>query len=158
MLRSTLAGKEFYRRIRDLILSELGDRAVALIVFGSSVYWRNARDVDLIVIIKEPLTPKEKAALEYKIASRAQKLKLPYLDVHVMSMHDFKDNLVPGTFLSGLALGYQVLLDRVNVEPLILSFLRKLSEDEYILYNRHGKWNLSKMAEILLRRKLRSTR
>ncbi|MDK2371797.1 MAG: hypothetical protein QI197_00190 [Candidatus Korarchaeota archaeon] len=142
--------------MKDLVLEELGDRVLAALVFGSLIYWRDAKDVDLLIVVKGSLRPKEKMEVEYKISSRALRRGLPPIDVHVMGLSDFRDNLSPGTFLSGLALGYRVLIDRINVDSLIASFLRELSREDYVLYNRYGRWNLSEMAKILLRRKLRT--
>ncbi len=157
MLRGGISRRrEFYEDLKDLVLEILGDRVLAALVFGSSIYWKDAKDVDLLIVVRGSLRPREKVELEYKISSRALRMGLPPLDVHVMGLSDFRDNLSPGTFLSGLALGYRVLIDRINVDSLITSFLRELSREDYVLYSRHGRWNLSKMAKILLRRKLRA--
>ncbi len=148
--------RELYEELKQFVLKALGERVLAIILFGSYIYWGTARDIDLLVIVEGSMTPREKVLLEYEISSQARKLDLPFLDVHVLSMRDFRENLTPGTFLSGLALGYHVVLDKVDIESLILSFLEELSEDTYIFYNRHGKWNLSRMAVILLRQRLRN--
>jgi hypothetical protein len=55
-----------------------------------------------------------------------------------------------GSFLSGLALGYKVIHDKLDIEERILRMLEKLTEQRYIYLNRHGEWNISKMAEITL--------
>ncbi len=117
------------------------------------MYWGEARDLDLLVVIRRTLDLREKLDLEYRLASevRNRKMELPHPDIHVMSKEEFQENLSPSTFLSGLALGYQIILDRDDVEFLITSFLGRLSEGEYVFYNRHGRWNLSRMARILLR-------
>ncbi len=156
MRGGTLRRREFYEKLKDLVLEELGDRVLAALVFGSSIYWRDARDVDLLIVVRESLDPKAKMEVEHKISSRALRRGLLPLDVHVMGLRDFRDNLSPGTFLSGLALGYRVLIDKIDVDSLIVPFLGELSEGDYVLYNRHGRWNLSKMAKILLRRKVKA--
>ncbi len=155
MRGGTLRREEFYSEVKEVVLEVLGEDVIAIISFGSSVYWGEARDLDLLVVIKHALGPKEKLDLEYRLASEARARGLPPLDIHVMGIDDFKGNLTPGTFLSGLALGYRIILDRDDVESLIVSFLHRLSEESYVFYNRYGRWNLSRMARILLRRSSR---
>jgi len=80
--------------------------------------------------------------------------KLGYnVDPHVMDLEMFRENLVPGSFLSGLALGYEIVYDRIGVEKLILEFLEKLAKTKYVLHNEYGSWELSRHAYILLKRK-----
>jgi hypothetical protein len=55
-----------------------------------------------------------------------------------------------GSFLSGLALGYKVIHDKLDIEGKILRMLEKLAEQRYIYLNRYGEWDISKMAEITL--------
>jgi len=55
-----------------------------------------------------------------------------------------------GSFLSGLALGYKVIHDKLDIEERILRMLEKLTEQRYIYLNRHGEWNISKIAKITL--------
>jgi hypothetical protein len=56
-----------------------------------------------------------------------------------------------GSFLSGLALGYKVIHDKLDIEERILRMLEKLTEQRYIYLNRrYGEWNISKIAKITL--------
>ncbi len=66
-----------YKDLKDLVLEELGDRVLAALVFGSLIYWRDAKDVDLLIVVKGSLRPREKMELEYKISSRALRRGLP---------------------------------------------------------------------------------
>ena len=100
---------------------------------------------------------KEKLKLEHKVRQVLQKaVRGKVFDVHIFSLEEFKENLQPGTLLSGLALGYEVIYGEEVVEPLILNFLRKLSNEKYVLHNKYGTWDLSFHAKITW--KLRSRR
>ena len=123
---------------------------LAVIAFGRWVYRGEGRDQDVIVVVNQ-LSMKEKFSLEYRVRVEGLKAGMN-LDPHIMSLEDFKENLRPGTFLSGLALGYEVIIDRCDVEGLIHSFLEELSGVEYTLVNRYGEWDLRRIASITLRR------
>ena len=155
MLEGTSRGRGLYDSVRDLVTGALGERTLAIIAFGSYVYRGGGGDVDLLIVVRGSLNPREKLSLEAEIRSLALRRGIS-LDPHIMSLEDLRANLAPDTFLSGLALGYDVILDREDVESLIISFLSTLSRYDYVLYNRYGRWNLGRMAGILLRRKLRA--
>jgi len=72
-------------------------------------------------------------------------------DAHILDLEQFNENLKIGSFLSGLSLGYQVIYDKNNVEEKIVEMLKTLSKSRYIMVNKYGRWNLSKIAEIKLR-------
>ncbi len=129
----------------------------SIIVFGSTIYMGRGRDIDLIVIIDKLKGLAEKQELEYTLMIELMKKHKDLIfDVHVMDIELFRENLVPGTFLSGLALGYTILYDEINIEKQILDFLNKLSREKYILHNKYGSWDLSKHARIMLRLKSKS--
>ncbi len=152
----TLGKKEFYEVLRASTEYFLDRKILALILFGSSSYLGTGRDIDLLVVVSGDIDLKEKLSLEYKLKVNAcRNHSICNLDVQVMSLSLFKDNLAPGSFLSGLALGYEIILDRIGVEDLILSFLKRLSEEKYVLCNRYGKWRLDRLAGITLRKKLK---
>jgi len=99
------------RKISSLVKTIRSD-VIAIILFGSTVYMGQGRDLDIIVII-------------------------------------------PGSFLSGLALGYEVIYDKSQgrIHELIMKMLEELSESEHILVKRYGEWSLHIHAKHLLRRR-----
>ncbi|RLE85148.1 MAG: hypothetical protein DRJ41_01785 [Thermoprotei archaeon] len=150
----TLGREEFYNRILNLILNLLDAKVLGVIVFGSRVYMGEGNDIDLLVILDDELKLKEKIRLEAFIASKLRRtFKGATFDVHVFDVQGFQENLVPGSFLSGLALGYQVLYERGGVEEKIINFLKNLSKERCTLHNKYGTWNLGFHALILLKRK-----
>ena len=128
----------------------------AIVVFGSMIYLGKGNDLDLLIVIDKIDTLKEKFSLESKI-SRILRREFPdyNFDVHIFSVEEFKNNLSPGSFLSGLALGYEVIYDKVDLEDEILLFLKRLSREKYLLHNKYGTWNLSFHAKITYRLKRR---
>ncbi len=156
MLRSTYGLRELRDVITSRIKEVLGRDAVGVVVFGSTIYLGSGRDVDLIVITKGEVGLKDRLEVEYRIKKELEAvLKGSVLDVHVMDIEEFRSNLRPGTFLSGLALGYEVLKGEEVLEPLILNFLRELSKGRYVLHNRYGTWNLSHHARVTYDLKVR---
>ncbi len=154
MSRAILGREELYRKIIQIVDHVLGRDVVGVIVFGSTVYIGWGEDVDIIIIVDREISEKEKLKLELEISRELRKVARDLtFDIHVMSMSDFEKNLTPGSFLTGLALGYEVLLDRADIEDKILSFLQKVSEEKYILHNKYGTWNLGHHARITLRLK-----
>ena len=154
MQRRILGREEFYSKILNLILDFLDVKVLGVVVFGSTVYIGEGNDVDLLVILSDELELKEKMRLEELIASKLRRaFKEVMFDVHVFDIQGFQENLVPGSFLSGLALGYLVLYERGGVEEKIVNFLRNLSKEKYTLHNKYGTWNLGFHASILLKRK-----
>ncbi len=145
-------------RILGFLRKYFGDKLLSVILFGSTVYMGYGRDIDLVVVIRDELDIRSKLDTEYRLRNR---LCLDYricgVDIHVMDMELFKENLQPGTFLSGLALGYEVLYDRIGIEEHIIGFLEKLArEEKYIIHNRYGSWDIPFHAQRLLKRKLKT--
>lgn len=156
MQKDILGRKEFYNRIVEVIRQVLGESVLSIILFGSVVYLGRGEDVDLIVVIDRELDIKEKLRLEYEVSQALfWTFRDVVFDVHIMDMSNFEENLVPGTFLSGLALGYEILFDRVNIEEKVLKFLEELSRERYVLHNKYGSWDLSHYARVLLETKKR---
>lgn len=154
--RDILEKRELYHRILSKVREILGDRLRAVIVFGSHVYLGGGNDIDLAVVIDGSLDPKSKLKLEYRVKKALEKA-MPgnVFDVHAFNVEDFKENLEPGTALSGLALGYKLLYGEEAIEQLIIGFLEKLSREKYILHNKYGSWNLSFHAKVLYKLKQR---
>ena len=134
----------------------MGKNLRAVIVFGSTIYMGKGKDIDLIVVTDEEINMKDKLKLEYRLKQVLQRtVKDKIFDVHIFNLEEFKKNLQPGSMLSGLALGYEVIYGDQVVEPLILNFLKQLSRGKYILHNRYGTWDLSFHARIMYKLKLR---
>ena len=154
MRRITLGKRELFNLLTSLIGDFLKDRLKAIVVFGSMIYLGRGNDLDLIIVIDSLDTLKEKFNLESKISQILHREFPDYnFDIHVFSVEEFKGNLSPGSFLSGLALGYEVIYDKVDLESEILFFLKRLSEEKYLLHNKYGTWNLSFYAKITYRLK-----
>lgn len=146
--------KELESKISKSLKNFLGDRLIAVILFGSSIYMGHGNDVDLLIIVDHLESLDEKLDLEEEVKrllNRFFNYEIVF-DVHVLSFRQFDENLKIGSFLSGLSLGYQIIYDRSSIiEEKILEMLRALSRSRYIIVNKYGKWNLSKIAEIKLR-------
>ncbi len=156
MQKDILKIKESYEEIRKMIENLLGKHVLGIVLFGSTIYMGEGRDIDIVIIVEKELNEKEKLELEAELSRRLfRSMSDIVFDVHIMSLRDFEDNLVPGSFLSGLALGYEVLLDRVGIEDRIVKFLENLSNTRYVLYNEYGEWNLSHHARVTLHRRKR---
>lgn len=156
MRRITLEKRELFNFLTSIIGDVLKDRLKAIVVFGSMIYLGKGNDLDLLIVIDKIDTLKEKFSLESKM-SRILRREFPdyNFDVHIFSVEEFKNNLSPGSFLSGLALGYEVIYDKVDLEDEILLFLKRLSREKYLLHNKYGTWNLSFHAKITYRLKRR---
>ncbi len=151
-----LESKELYSKIVLRIREILGENLRAIIVFGSTIYMGRGNDIDLIVVTDEEMNMKDRLKLEYRLKQVLQRIvKDKIFNVHVFNLEEFERNLQPGSMLSGLALGYEVIYGEQIVEPLILNFLKQLSRGKYILHNRYGTWNLSYHARITYKLKLR---
>ena len=145
MSRNTWLKKEFCDKVVDTITGFLGERVLAVILFGSG------RDIDLLVVVKDRIRIKEKLGIEYRITSILhKKFRDLEFDVHIFDYEAFLENLIPNSFLAGLALGYIVLFDKYGIEEKILEFLKRLSREKRVLINRYGEWNLSHYARITL--------
>ncbi|MHA1596131.1 MAG: hypothetical protein ACTSWV_00620 [Candidatus Asgardarchaeia archaeon] len=154
MRKDTLRIGELSEFIISSIQDVFKDSLLAVIVFGSSVYLKEGKDIDVILIVDEDFNIKEKLHFEYKISTIfCRRYKVCNLDVHLFSLNDFIENLKVGSFLSGLALGYEIIFDRIGVERYILNFLKKLSKEGYVLHNEYGSWDLKFYARLILRAK-----
>ncbi|AEM39112.1 DNA polymerase beta domain protein region [Pyrolobus fumarii 1A] len=152
-MQRVISGKEeLYERIVRVVEDVLGEGVVGIVLFGSTVYMGRGRDIDILVVVDGEVEVREKLRLELEIAKRLRKAvgDLAF-DIHVMDLNSFMQNLTPGSFLAGLALGYEVLLDRTNIEDKILKFLQEMSKERHILHNKYGTWDLSRYARITLR-------
>ncbi len=146
----TLERKGFYKEIARALEDYLGESIVGALIFGSTVYAGSGRDIDILVIVDEDLDVKSKIRLEHSISRKLSSFfKNSIFDVHVMSTGEFRENLKPGSFLSGLALGYQVLIDKAGIEEYVLEFLKTLSREKLVLHNKYGSWDLSFHASVL---------
>ncbi|MEM3742519.1 MAG: hypothetical protein QXU28_05525 [Nitrososphaerota archaeon] len=140
-------------RIVRMLKTLLGTRLVSIILFGSSIYIGRGRDVDILILIDSISGLDEKMDLEEEIKmllNRSFNYEVVF-DAHILDLEQFNENLKIGSFLSGLSLGYQVIYDKNNVEEKIVEMLKTLSKSRYIMVNKYGRWNLSKIAEIKLR-------
>ncbi|MEM2017103.1 MAG: hypothetical protein QXR41_04085 [Nitrososphaerota archaeon] len=140
-------------RIIRMLETLLGTRLVSIILFGSSIYIGRGRDVDILILIDSISGLDEKMDLEEEVKmllNRSFNYEVVF-DAHILDLEQFNENLKIGSFLSGLSLGYQVIYDKNNVEEKIVEMLKTLSKSRYIMVNKYGRWNLSKIAEIKLR-------
>lgn len=144
--------KELELKINQALNEVLGDRLISIILFGSSIYMGHGGDIDILVVVNYLEDLKEKISLEEKLIEYLNRLFNYFitLDVHVLDVRGLDKNMEVGGFLSGLALGYRVVYDRLDIEEKILKMLEKLKEHSYIYVNRHGEWNISKIAKITL--------
>ncbi len=154
MRRATFGRKESYDALVNIARKLFDDNLCAVVIFGSAVYMGGGRDVDALIVVDKDVDLREKIRLELEISKELRSmLGGTAIDVHVLSLRDFEDNLVPGSFLSGLALGYDILTDSCSVEDKILLFLEELSKERYVLHNRYGSWDLGFHATRLLKRR-----
>ena len=132
-------------------VERFGRRALAVVLFGSCVYSpRRARDVDLLVIVDELRDFHEKVALEVEVSRSLHRELRRAVDVVVLDLESFRENLAVGTFLSGLVLGYRVLYDAIGVDKLLEELFSKLADEDYV-YVKGRRWNLSAVARAKLR-------
>ena len=142
------------RKISSLVKTIRSD-VIAIILFGSTVYMGRGRDLDVIVIVENYFKDPINDSIELRTKLNKMLKYNPIVDVHVFTIEDFKSNLTPGSFLSGLALGYEIIYDRSrgHIHELIMKMLEELSRSEHILVNRYGEWSLHVHAKHLLRRR-----
>ena len=156
MQNPILGRRGFYEEIARAVAEALDKRVLGVIVFGSTVYIGVGVDIDVLVIVDGDVDLKKKFKLEHELSRRLSRVfKNRIFDVHVMSIGEFRENLEPGSFLSGLALGYQVIIDKAGVEEQILEYLKRLSREKYVLHNKYGDWNLSFYAKVLYKLKMK---
>jgi len=135
------------------VLEARGKRLKSLVIFGSSIYSPlKARDVDLLVVADRIADADEKCALEFEIAKalRAVHPKMP-IDVIVFDECSFRENLEPGTLLSGLIAGYEIIYDELGLNDLIVELAKSIASSEYIVQKSGKRINLSALARARLR-------
>jgi len=139
----SIAGKYLEEKIFSLVKTMRSD-ITAIILFGSTVYMGRGRDLDIIVVVENYLKDPINDSIDLRTKLNKILKYNPIVDVHVFTIEDFKSNLISGSFLSGLALGYEVIYDRSQgrIHELIMKMLEELSKSEHILVNRYGEWSL----------------
>jgi len=139
-------------KINRVLGDVLGDRLESIILFGSSIYMGHGGDIDILVVVDCLEGLEEKISLEEKIIECLSKMfgyRITF-DVHILDTRGLDKNMEVGGFLSGLALGYKIIYDKLSINGKILGMLEKLSEQRYIYLNRYGEWDISKIAKITL--------
>ena len=139
---------ELFDRIKEKIIENLKD-TLAIIVFGSFVYRGKGKDIDIIIITKNSYDVKKQIEIRMKL-NREFNYKYIF-DIHIFSLEEFIKNLKPGTFLTGLALGYKIIYDRINVEKYLKEFFKEILKENIIFVNKYGTWNLSFHAKLKLK-------
>jgi len=104
----------------------------ALILFGSYVYNApRARDVDIIVVVDRVSNPKELASLATELAIRLRRAAGRVFDVLLFDEESFRENLQPGTVLSGLVMGFKALHDEIGVNKAVEELAKHLAGNGY---------------------------
>lgn len=120
----------------------------ALVIFGSSTFSKSPNDLDLLVVIDELGSVSEKFELELSISKSLRDLRSskPF-DIIVLDVKSLEENVVPGSFLTGLILGYKVIYDDLGFKYLIKDIVKRLvSTDDFILIKHGRKVNLKAVA------------
>lgn len=134
------------------VFKSVGKEVLGVIVFGSYIYSPlKSHDIDLLIIINSLKDINEKINLEVKASIELKKVVRKPIDVHIFDFETFRENLEPGSFLSGLTLGYRILYDKVNLVEVIREFIRKISETEEYIYMKKRVWNLALIAKTKIR-------
>lgn len=147
-LSKNFLGKELVEQIKKT-LEKYGKNVKAIILYGSIVYSpSSAHDIDVLIVVDKIRDVNEKTRLEYILKSHLRKKSILPIDVTVFDTKILEENLVPGTFLSGLVLGYDILYDEINFEEIINELFIKIAQlDDYIYIKNRKKWNLSNIAK-----------
>lgn len=131
------------------VLKSFGKVLKALVIFGSSTFSRNPNDIDLLVVVNKLSSVSEKIELELSISRSLRDLEpgKPF-DVVVLDVEMLKENMVVGSFLTGLVLGYRVVYDEIGFDDLVKNLIRDLTKnaDDYVLIKRGRKINLKAIA------------
>jgi len=132
---------------------ERGLELLAVILFGSSVYGPSkARDVDVIIVVRSLKNILEKVTWEVQTSRRLRRALGKPVDVLIFDVESFLENLQPGTVLSGLVQGYEILLDKIDLKSKINGMFVKLAEEDYMYYK--GSWkDLAWLARMRLKKK-----
>jgi len=138
------------------VTKSLGKEVLAVLLFGSYVYSpRRARDIDVLVVVDRLRDVREKIDIELEIARRLRREVSRPIDIVVLDLDSFRENLAAGSFLSGLVIGYRAVYDAVGVSEMLRELFRELAEDSYV-YVKRRRWNLSAIARARLRSRERS--
>ena len=142
MLRGFLGRCMFYD-VLDVVLAEarrvLGTR-LSVVVFGSSVFSRDPRDLDLLVVVPRAEDP---VGVSVRLSARLSTLLRVPVQVHVVELGD----LTPSNPLVwGLAMGFEVLWDEVGAEEAIRRALARV-KDAHVLVDGRGRVDLAVLAK-----------
>jgi len=122
-----------------------------VVLFGSYVYkYREARDIDIIVVVNELKDLEEKMRLEVRLTHVLRSALAIPVDIIVFDLDSLKENLRPGTVLSGLVLGFRVLYDAVGFTRYFKELVKGLAQDDYVLYKKRAL-RLSRLAKVMLK-------
>jgi predicted nucleotidyltransferase len=131
------------------VLKSFGKVLKALVIFGSSIFSRNPNDIDLLIVVNKLSSVGEKIELELSISRSLRDLEpgKPF-DVVVLDVEMLKENMVVGSFLTGLVLGYRVVYDEIGFDDMVKNLIKDLasSADDYVLIKRGRKVNLKAIA------------
>lgn len=141
-------------RIREL-LREHGRTLKALVLFGSYVYdLLRSRDVDLLVVVDRLDDVKEKTSLEFEILRALKRcVKDKPLDVVVLDVESFVENLKLGALASGLIAGFEPIYDEIGVSSMIEELLREASGggERVVIVKKGRRLDLSSLAKAKLK-------
>jgi predicted nucleotidyltransferase len=141
-------------RIREL-LRERGRTLKALVLFGSYVYdLLRSRDIDLLVVVDRLDDAKEKASLELEIVRILKRyVKDRPLDVVILDVESFRENLKLGALASGLIAGFEPIYDEIGVNSMIEELLRETSRggERVVIVKRGRRLDLSSLAKAKLK-------
>ena len=111
------------------------------------MYSGKPRDIDVVVVIDNLRNIHEKAFLEATLAKSLMRELRKQVDILVFDEESFKENLKPGTVLSGLILGHKILYDKIGVSRELVKLFNELAKENYV-YIKRRTWNLSKIAKV----------
>jgi len=133
------------------VTNRLGKELLCVVLFGSYVYkYREARDIDIIVVVNELKDLEEKMHLEVRLTHVLRSALAIPVDIIVFDLDSLKENLRPGTVLSGLVLGFRVLYDAVGFTRYFKELVKGLAQDDYVLYKKRSL-RLSRLAKVMLK-------
>lgn len=135
-----------WNNIINCLKEYLGENLLSVILFGSHAYKGYGRDIDLIVILKQDISFEKSIDIKMKLLKILNYKSIP--DIIFFTLEDFLDNLKPGIFLSGLALGYKILYDKILIDKYIKKFMEELSKEYYAIVKNGERYLLNKFAMI----------
>ncbi|MEM0317357.1 MAG: hypothetical protein QXO97_05150 [Candidatus Nezhaarchaeales archaeon] len=121
-------------------------------MFGSYVYSQaKARDLDLLVVVERLNDIHEKSELELGIKRALRDVsRFKPIDVVVLDLEMLRENMKPGTMLSGLVCGYKVLYDEIGLPTLIEDLVKALALEDVVLIKRGRRLSISAHARAKL--------